>query len=92
MQTLRVDKSVRRLPWVPLADTSPALLRAIVLSEDKRFHEHSGVDWQAVAASAWANLWNTRTRGASTLTMQLAGPRAVASPACARPAPRRSRR
>ena len=26
-----------------------------------------------MAASAWANLWNTRTRGASTLTMQLAG-------------------
>jgi len=73
VQTLRVDKSVRRLNWLPLADTSPALLRAIVLSEDKRFHEHSGVDWQAVAASAWANLWNTRTRGASTLTMQLAG-------------------
>ena len=73
VQTLRVDKSVRRLYWLPLGDTSPALLRAIVLSEDKRFHEHSGVDWQAVASSAWANLWNTRTRGASTLTMQLAG-------------------
>ena len=26
-----------------------------------------------VAAAAWGNLWNTRTRGASTLTMQLAG-------------------
>ena len=44
-----------------------------MLSEDKRFYEHSGVDWRAVAASAWGNLWNTRTRGASTLTMQLAG-------------------
>ncbi len=73
LQTLRVDKTVRRLPWVPLADTSPALLRAIVLSEDKRFYEHSGVDWSAVAQSAWGNVWNTRTRGASTLTMQLAG-------------------
>ena len=47
--------------------------RAIVLSEDRRFWEHGGVDWRAVAASAWANAWNTRTRGASTLTMQLAG-------------------
>lgn len=73
IQTLRVDKAVRRLPWVPIEDMSPALLRAIVLSEDKRFHEHSGIDWRAVAASAWGNLWNTRTRGASTLTMQLAG-------------------
>ena len=73
IQTLRVDRQVRRLPWVALADMSPALLQAIVLSEDKRFHEHSGVDWSAVANTAWSNLWNTRTRGASTLTMQLAG-------------------
>jgi len=73
LQTLRVDKSVRRLDWVPIEAMSPALLRAIVLSEDRRFHEHSGIDWRAVAASAWGNLWNTRTRGASTLTMQLAG-------------------
>ena len=73
LQTVRVDKSARRLAWVPLQDISPALLQAIVLSEDRRFHEHSGVDWGAVAKSAWANLWNTRTRGASTLTMQLAG-------------------
>ncbi len=73
LQTLRVDASVRRLPWVAIADLSPALLQAIVLSEDRRFWQHSGVDWPAVARSAWANALNTRTQGASTLTMQLAG-------------------
>ncbi len=73
LQTVRVDPTVRRLRWVPLDDMSPALLHAIVLSEDRSFHEHGGIDWSAVARSAWANLWNTRTRGASTLTMQLAG-------------------
>lgn len=73
IQTLRVDDRVRRLPWVPLEQMSPALRRAIVLSEDRRFWDHAGIDWRAVAASAWANAWNTRTRGASTLTMQLAG-------------------
>ncbi len=73
LQTLRVDISVRRLPWVSLADLSPALLQAIVLSEDQRFYAHSGVDWTAVAQSAWGNVWNLKTRGASTLTMQLAG-------------------
>ena len=73
LQTLRMDPNRRVLAWVPLADMSPSLLRAMLLSEDQRFHEHSGVDWSAVAASAWANLWNTRTRGASTVTMQLAG-------------------
>ena len=73
LQTLRVDATRRVLPWVPLEQMSPSLLRAMLLSEDQRFYEHSGVDWSAVAASAWANLWNTRTRGASTVTMQLAG-------------------
>ncbi len=87
LQTLRVDASVRRLDWVPIEALSPALLQAIVLSEDRRFHEHAGIDWAAVARSAWANLWNTRTRGASTLTMQLAG---LVDEGLARPAGGRS--
>jgi len=73
IQTLRTDTTVRRLPWLSLAELSPALLHAIVLSEDRDFYSHSGVDWGALAHSAWSNAWNTRTRGASTLTMQLAG-------------------
>lgn len=73
LQRLRTDKAVRRGQWVALPDVSPALRTALVLSEDKRFYEHSGVDWRAVSAAAWGNLWNTRTRGASTISMQLAG-------------------
>ena len=73
LQRLRTDATVRRGQWVPLADISPALRQALVLSEDKRFFEHSGVDWRAASAAAWGNLWNQRTRGASTITMQLAG-------------------
>lgn len=70
--TVRTDFGARRGPWVALDEISPAVRTAIVLSEDRRFYRHSGVDWQGVAGAAWANLWNTRTRGASTLTMQLA--------------------
>ncbi|MDI1341425.1 penicillin-binding protein 1C [Polaromonas sp.] len=73
IQRLRTDNTVRRGQWVALPDISPALRTALVLSEDKRFYEHSGVDWRAVSAAAWGNLWNTKTRGASTLSMQLAG-------------------
>ncbi|MES2283820.1 MAG: penicillin-binding protein 1C [Pseudomonadota bacterium] len=73
IQRLRTDATVRRGQWVALADISPALRTALVLSEDKRFYEHSGVDWRAVSAAAWGNLWNTKTRGASTISMQLAG-------------------
>ena len=87
LQMLRVDATVRRSAWVPLAEVSPALRHALVISEDRRFWDHGGVDWQALAASAWANAWNQRTRGASTLTMQLAG---LLDDALARPAGGRS--
>ncbi|WP_240494582.1 penicillin-binding protein 1C [Azonexus hydrophilus] len=73
LHSLRVDMQVRRLAWTPLADISPALLRAVIAAEDKRFMEHGGVDWLAAGSAAWNNLRGSRTRGASTLTMQLAG-------------------
>ena len=76
-QVLRTDPRVRRLAWTSLADVSPALRTALVYSEDRRFYEHAGIDWRAVGAAAWGNLWNSRanarSRGASTITMQLAG-------------------
>jgi penicillin-binding protein 1C len=72
LHRLRVDKQSRRGEWIALQDMSPALRTAMVLSEDKRFYEHSGVDWKAVSSAAWGNLFNQRTRGASTLSMQLA--------------------
>jgi penicillin-binding protein 1C len=73
LAALRIDHEVRRLEWVRLEDVSQALRLALLYSEDRRFYAHSGVDWSAVAAAAWGNLWHTRTRGASTITMQLAG-------------------
>ncbi len=73
LHTLRLDKTVRRLPWTPLNEISPALVRAVIVSEDKRFMEHEGIDWRAAGKAAWSNFWGGRTRGASTLTMQLAG-------------------
>ena len=73
LHRLRTNPQVRRGQWVSLEDVSPALRTAMVLSEDKRFYEHSGADWKAVGAAAWGNLWNQKTRGASTLTMQLVG-------------------
>ncbi len=69
----RLDPRVRRLEWVGLANLSPALKEALLAAEDKRFFEHSGVDWRAFAGSLWHNLWYDRKRGASTLSMQLAG-------------------
>jgi penicillin-binding protein 1C len=77
LSEVRRDASARRLAWVPLEDLSPALQSALIASEDRRFYEHSGVDWQAFVGATWDNLWRNlqgrRPRGASTLTMQLAG-------------------
>ena len=73
LQRVRTDPTVRRGQWTALADVSPALRTALLLSEDKQFYEHSGMDWRAVTSAAWGNLWATKTRGASTISMQLAG-------------------
>jgi penicillin-binding protein 1C len=58
---------------VALDEISPALRAAIVQSEDRHFWEHGGVDWAALARSAWQTALHDRTQGGSTLTMQLAG-------------------
>ena len=76
----RVDARRRRLEWVGLGDVSPALLAAVLTSEDRRFHAHGGVDGRAVAAAAIQRLMGGSARGASTITMQLASPRSGPSP------------
>jgi penicillin-binding protein 1C len=69
---LRIDKQGRRLDWVPLSGISPALQSAIISGEDRRFYAHCGVDWLSFG-SALLNMGRaTGTRGASTITMQLA--------------------
>lgn len=72
--TVRVDMAGRRLAWVALDDISPTLGRAVLQAEDQRFMEHGGIDFQAIGKAARDNLFGQqRTRGASTITMQLAG-------------------
>ncbi len=73
LQTVRIDFAVRRLEWVPLERISPLLREAVVASEDRHFRSHGGVDWSAFAGSAWAALRGRPARGASTISMQLAG-------------------
>ena len=85
IDSVRVDFAVRRLAWVPLAEIAPALPRAVVAAEDRRFAAHHGVDWLAAAASLRDRAAHRRARGASTLSMQLAG---YLAPALARPGAR----
>src|SRR3546814_25311 len=71
LDRVRIDFQGRRGDWIALKDISVALQRAVILSEDKRFYEHAGVDWQAMAAAAWGNLVQGHRRGALTPRMQL---------------------
>jgi penicillin-binding protein 1C len=69
----RIDATRRRLAWTALEEVSPALVDAVIASEDRRFREHGGVDGRALAAAAWSRLRSGPPRGGSTITMQLAG-------------------
>lgn len=57
---------------VDLDQVSPHLINALLVTEDKRFYEHSGMDGQALPAVLFGYLTEGEVRGASTLTMQLA--------------------
>lgn len=54
--------------WVPLAAISPALVTAVMMSEDARFCSHNGVDWQEL--NKVIGRPEDRPRGASTIAMQ----------------------
>ncbi|CAN7381656.1 penicillin-binding protein 1C [Massilia sp. LjRoot122] len=73
IDSVRVDMRARRGPWVALTDISPMLGAAVLQAEDQRFMQHGGVDLRAAGQAAWDNLFRQRPRGASTITMQLAG-------------------
>ncbi|MBF0422461.1 MAG: penicillin-binding protein 1C [Magnetococcales bacterium] len=73
LHEMRVSLQGRRLAWVALEEVSPVALATLVHAEDRRFWEHHGIDWRAIAASLWGRLSGRGSRGASTITMQLAG-------------------
>jgi monofunctional biosynthetic peptidoglycan transglycosylase len=60
--------------WVPLERVSPALLRAVIASEDARFFVHHGVDFAELDRARAYNQRQRgrRVRGASTISMQCA--------------------
>ena len=73
----RLDSKVRRLQWIDYVEISPAASELLVTAEDRRFYQHGGVDTLALLASTASYVryavTGKRPRGASTLSMQLAG-------------------
>ncbi|AKP26002.1 penicillin-binding protein 1C [Leptospira interrogans] len=73
LQTIRWNVRERKLSWTEEGEIPETFLLALFLQEDKRFFEHSGVDRIAILGSIKDRLFGSSRRGASTLSMQLAG-------------------
>lgn len=59
--------------WISLDRIPRHVREAVLLSEDARFFEHEGIDWDATREAAEADLAKGRiARGGSTITQQLA--------------------
>jgi penicillin-binding protein 1A len=70
---LLTSLGTERRTAVPLTELPPVLPAAFIAVEDRRFFEHSGIDFRRVGGAVIANLVQHRfAEGFSTLTMQLA--------------------
>jgi penicillin-binding protein 1A len=62
----------QRRVWVPLAEIPTHVRAAFVAAEDKRFHQHRGIDERALIRAFIGNLSQSgRPQGGSTITQQL---------------------
>lgn len=57
--------------WVSLHQVAPAVIDALIATEDHRFYDHFGMDWRRTASSIFYSLQGD-LQGGSTLTQQLA--------------------
>ena len=61
-----------RRNFVPAAQIPKVMKDAVLAIEDARFYQHSGVDYLGVLRAGLANFGESRSQGASTITMQVA--------------------
>jgi penicillin-binding protein 1A len=62
----------QRRAWVVLADIPKEVRRAFIAAEDKRFHEHGGIDERGLIRAFIGNLAGSgRPQGGSTITQQV---------------------
>ncbi|MEM7289496.1 MAG: monofunctional biosynthetic peptidoglycan transglycosylase [Pseudomonadota bacterium] len=75
VSTLMVQEAIigagAKRQWIELDDMAPRIYQSVLMSEDGQFCSHNGVDWGALNKVIDDALDGERTRGASTITMQL---------------------
>ncbi|MGI9463531.1 MAG: transglycosylase domain-containing protein, partial [Aestuariivirgaceae bacterium] len=66
-------RGIRQDDAIPLADIPPHVINAVLATEDARFYQHFGLDFQGTTRAMVANAKaNDVVQGGSTLTQQLA--------------------
>jgi penicillin-binding protein 1A len=67
------ELGLERRTLVGLEEIPKVVQEAFVVTEDKRFYRHGGIDWLRIPGAAWADLKaGAFVEGFSTITMQLA--------------------
>lgn len=61
-----------RRNFTPLAQVPKVMQDAVLAIEDARFYQHGGVDYKGVLRAGLAQFNESRSQGASTITMQVA--------------------
>ena len=55
---------------IPFNEIPQVVKDATVVSEDRDFYKHSGIDFKAILRAAWLNLTSDSLQGGSTITQQ----------------------
>ncbi|MDP2089226.1 MAG: monofunctional biosynthetic peptidoglycan transglycosylase [Flavobacteriaceae bacterium] len=66
------EKAVLSHQWVPLSKISNNLAKAVIVSEDQKFIEHFGFDFEAMEKAFEGNQKGRKIKGGSTITQQTA--------------------
>ncbi|MBX3621358.1 MAG: penicillin-binding protein 1A [Rhizobacter sp.] len=61
-----------RRTFTPISQVPKVMQHAVLAIEDARFYQHSGVDYKGVLRASLAQFAESRSQGASTITMQVA--------------------
>lgn len=61
-----------RRSYLPIEQIPKVMQDAVLAIEDARFYEHGGIDYKGILRAAVENLRDSRSQGASTITMQVA--------------------
>lgn len=72
-QLSTMDEYHAEQEWASLEEISPELIAAVIISEDSRFYQHHGFDWDEIVAVLYSyRAGDEPLRGCSTITQQTA--------------------